>query len=117
MVCGPDWGFSQDTGVNTHTLTISAMESFNDLRESGHPFNVPSERQHPTQGSVANHCPGALGCFFRPEERVPPTGPPTPPGLPSRDQPGPTLLSFRSKSVVGCRVVCYINVSSQLQEQ
>ena len=67
------------------------MGSFNDLRESGHLFNIPSERQHPTQGSVPNHCPGALGYFFKQEERVPPTGPPTPlpaaPGLPSRTNP------------------------------
>ena len=27
IVCGPDWEFSQDTGVNTPTLTISAMAS------------------------------------------------------------------------------------------
>uniref|UniRef100_A0A4W5NKG2 Uncharacterized protein n=1 Tax=Hucho hucho TaxID=62062 RepID=A0A4W5NKG2_9TELE len=44
-------------------------------------------RQHPTQGNVPSHCPG----IFRPEEGVPPTGPPTPlpvaSGLPSRDQP------------------------------
>uniref|UniRef100_A0A8C7S039 Kinesin family member 21B n=1 Tax=Oncorhynchus mykiss TaxID=8022 RepID=A0A8C7S039_ONCMY len=37
---------------------------------SGHPFNIPSERRHPTQGSVPNHCPGVLGYFFRPEERA-----------------------------------------------
>ena len=47
---GPDWEFSQDTGFNTPTLTISALGSLiNDLRESGHPFNIPSERQYPTQ--------------------------------------------------------------------
>ena len=28
------------------------------------------KRRHPTQGSVPNHCPGALGYFFTPEERV-----------------------------------------------
>ena len=37
---------------------------------------------------------GHWDIFFRPEERVPPTGPPTPlpaaSGLPSRDQPGPS---------------------------
>ena len=48
-------------------------------------------------------CPQDI--IFRPEERVPPTGPPTPlpaaSGLLSRDQPGPTLLSFRGKPAVG----------------
>jgi hypothetical protein len=38
---------------------------------------------------VPNHCSGALGYVFRPEERVPPTGPATPlpaaSGLPSRN--------------------------------
>uniref|UniRef100_A0A673YUL5 Matrix metallopeptidase 17b n=1 Tax=Salmo trutta TaxID=8032 RepID=A0A673YUL5_SALTR len=49
-----------------------------DHRESGHPFDVPSERWHPTQGNVPNRCPGGLGYFLNPEETVPPTGPPTP---------------------------------------
>ena len=53
------WEFSQDTRVNTPTLTINAMGSLM-TSESGHPFNVPSERRHPTQCSVPNHCPGAL---------------------------------------------------------
>uniref|UniRef100_A0AAZ3PAV5 Uncharacterized protein n=1 Tax=Oncorhynchus tshawytscha TaxID=74940 RepID=A0AAZ3PAV5_ONCTS len=45
VVQGPDWEFSQDTGVNTPTLTISAMGSFfSDHRESGHPFNIPLHR-------------------------------------------------------------------------
>ena len=53
----------------------------------------------------------ALGnIIFGAEERVPPTGPTTPlpaaSGLPFRDRPGPTLLSFRSKLAGGCRVVC-----------
>ena len=43
--------------------------------------------------------------FFRLEERVPPTGPPTPlpeaSGLPSWDQPGSTLLSFRGMPALG----------------
>jgi hypothetical protein len=129
-VWGPEWEFNQGTRVNTPTLMIGAMESlvttgsqvtsltshpkdgtlrramspiFSDHRESGHQFNVPSKRRHPTQGNVPNPCPGALGYFSRPEERVPPTGPPTPlpaaSSLPYRDRPGPTLLSFKGNIV------------------
>ena len=60
---------------------------------------------------------GHWDIFFRPEERVPPTGLPTPlpaaSGLPSRDWPGPTLLSFRSKPAVVCRVVCCWHPATQ----
>jgi hypothetical protein len=59
--------------------------------ESGHPFNYPSKIQHPTQGNVPNHCPGALG-YLDQQHLV--------------SHPGPTLLSFRSKPAVGYRVVC-----------
>ena len=42
MVWGPDWEFSQDTGVNTPTFTISAMGSLmtsesQDTRLTSHP--------------------------------------------------------------------------------
>ena len=36
-------------------------ESLITHRESGHLFNVPSERRQPTQGNVPNHCPAELG--------------------------------------------------------
>ena len=45
----PKLKFSQDTSFNTPTLAIRGI--FNDHRESGHPFNIPSERQHSEQGN------------------------------------------------------------------
>lgn len=51
------------------------------------------------------HCSGTL----KPEGRVPPIVPPTSPpavsGLPSKDQPGQTIFSFRGMPAVGYRVV------------
>lgn len=39
MVLGSDWEFSQDTGVNTPTVTIRPMgQRESDHRESGYPF-------------------------------------------------------------------------------
>uniref|UniRef100_A0A673WFR3 Exocyst complex subunit EXOC6/Sec15 C-terminal domain-containing protein n=1 Tax=Salmo trutta TaxID=8032 RepID=A0A673WFR3_SALTR len=86
-------------------LMISAMASLVTTESQDTCFTSHLKESTPTQGNVPNHCPGALGYFFRPEERVPPTGPPTQSGLPSRDRPGPTLLSFSSKPAVVCRVV------------
>ena len=50
--------------MNTPTLTISATGSLVTIESQDIRFNVPSERQHLTQGSVPNHCPGALGYFL-----------------------------------------------------
>jgi hypothetical protein len=104
MVWGTAWEFSQDTGVNTPT--ISAMGSLM-TSESGHPFNIPSERRHPTQSSVPNHRPGVLEyCFLDQRKECLLLA------LQHHFQqhlvshPGPTLFSFRSKTAVGCRVVC-----------
>ena len=112
MVWGPDWEFSQDTGVKTPTLTISAMWSLmTSESQDTHLMSHPKDSNlHRAVSPIT-----ALGnwdiYFFRSEERVPPTGgPPTPlpaaSGLPSRNWPVPTLLSFRSKPAVVCRVVC-----------
>ena len=72
--------FNQDPGVSTPTLTISAMGSL--MTSESQDTRLTS---HPKDGTL----PGALGYFFRPEERVPPTGSPTPlpaaSGLPSRN--------------------------------
>ena len=111
MEMGPVREFNQDPGVNAPTDTKSAMGVLNDRRESGHPFNVPSERWHPTQGNVPFTALGHWDLIIlRPERSVPHTGPPTPlpaaSGPPSRNRSGPTLLSFRGKLAVGCRVVC-----------
>jgi hypothetical protein len=101
------WEFSQDTKVNTPT--INALGSFSYQRESGHPFNIPAERQ-PHRAMSPITVLGHWDLFFRLKERVPPTGPPTllpaASGLPSQDQPGLTLLCISSKPAVGCRVVC-----------
>lgn len=43
----PKWKFSQETSFNTLTLAIRGI--FNDHRESGHRFNIPSKRQHSEQ--------------------------------------------------------------------
>lgn len=46
-------------------------------------------------------------CFFSPLPAIS--------GLPSRDQPVLTLLSFKSKPAVGCRVLCCCNGPQKLQ--
>jgi hypothetical protein len=101
MVWGPDWEF------NTPTLTISAMGSL-----------MTSESQdtcltsHPKDSTLHRAVSP-----IRPEGRVPPTGPRTPlpaaSGLPSRNWPGSTLLSFRSNPAVVCRLVFCWHVAEQ----
>ena len=101
LVSWLDWEFSQDTRVNNPTLVISAMESL--VTTGSQDTSLTSHPKDSTLHKAMSHITALehWDIFFRPEERVPPTGPPTPlpatSGLPSRDWPGPTLLSFRSK--------------------
>jgi hypothetical protein len=77
--------------INTPTLTISAMGSLvttesQDTCLTSHPKDSTLHRAMSPITALWN-----WDIVFRPEERVPPTGPPTPlraaSGLPSRDQP------------------------------
>ena len=110
MVWGTDWEFSQDTGVNTPTHTINAMRSVMTSESQ-----VPRLMSHLKDSTLYRAVSPitALGTFwdiFFDQRLNTTTGPPTPlpagSGLPSRNWPGPTLLSFRSKPAVVCRVVC-----------
>jgi hypothetical protein len=97
MVRGPDREFNQDTGVNTPYSYNTCPGIFSDHRESGHRFNVPSERQHLTQDNVPNHCPGGLRYFWgnqRKECLLLALQHHFQQHLVSH--PGPTLLSFRA---------------------
>jgi hypothetical protein len=70
-------------GLTTPNLTLSAMGSLVTTEsQDGRLFNIPSERQHHTQGNVPNHCPRDT-CFCV----GPPTQLPAASGLPSWDQP------------------------------
>ena len=85
------WEFSQDTRVNTPTLTISIMRSLvttesQDTRLTSLPKDSTLHRAVSPITAL-----GHWDIFFGPEERVLPPGPPTPlpaeSGLPSRNQP------------------------------
>jgi hypothetical protein len=80
--------------VNTPTVAISVMGSL--LTTESQDTHLTS---HPKDGTLL---PLVIGICFRQEERVPPTDPPTPlpeaSVLPSRDLPGPTLLSLASEA-------------------
>ena len=90
MVWGPDWEYSNDTGVNIPILTIIAMGSLvtTEIQDTHLMSHLKEGTLHRVMSPITD-----LGHsnIFRPEEKVPPTGPPTPlpaaSDLPLRDQP------------------------------
>ncbi len=101
--------FGQDAGVSPLLFFEGHPGIFNDHRESGPQFNVSSEGQCLLTVECPCHYSGVLG----PTQTTgwaPPPGPSNtssssnlvfPGGLPSRDLPGSTQLSFSGQPVLG----------------
>ena len=105
------WILAVDIRVNTPSLTISVMGSLRtaEIQDTNLMSHPKDSTLHRAMSPITTM--GHWDVYiFKPEEGVPPSGSPTPlpvaSGLPSRDWSGWTLLSFRSKLAVGCRVVC-----------